>query len=426
MDTSRLINKHILTFLIKIAAFGLILFPSLVVADSEKEGASKVFHEIFAGGRAYISGRYRFEYADQDGFSNTARASTFRTRLGFETDTFYGFQGLLEFEDVREIGDDRYNNTFNGRTDFPVVADPESTEVNQAYLSYKGIADTELKLGRHSLSLDNWRFIGDVRWRQNNQTQDGVTFSNTSIKDTRLFYGFSNNINRIFSDESPMGDFSTRLHMFNAKHTGLSWGDFAGYVYLFDNKSAPALSTSSFGGRFDGASEIIDNTKLLYDLEYAHQRDYADNPTDYAVHYYKAESGIHSHGFTVKVGIESLGSDNGEVSFSTPLATLHKFNGWADLFLATPPAGLEDRYAFMSFKVSGVSEWLDGIRLIGVYHDFTAEDGGLDYGTEWDFDITQKIFNDVLIGVRYANYHADGFGVDTERIIFTLGTQFST
>jgi hypothetical protein len=38
----------------------------------------------------------------------------------------------------------------------------------------------------------------------------------------------------------------------------------------------------------------------------------------------------------VKVGYELLGSDNGEYGFATPLATLHKFNGWADQFLGTP------------------------------------------------------------------------------------------
>ena len=41
-------------------------------------------------------------------------------------------------------------------------------------------------------------------------------------------------------------------------------------------------------------------------------------------------------------GYELLGSDGVTVAFSTPLATLHAFEGWADKFLATPAAGITD------------------------------------------------------------------------------------
>ena len=43
------------------------------------------------------------------------------------------------------------------------------------------------------------------------------------------------------------------------------------------------------------------------------------------------------------MGIEILANDK-ETSFATPLATLHKFNGFADQFLATPSQGLEDKF----------------------------------------------------------------------------------
>ena len=91
--------------------------------------------------------------------------------------------------------------------------------------------------------------------------------------------------------------------------------------------------------------------QLLYRAEYATQSDYADNPADYSTDYYALEGGIAAAGLTAKVGYEVLGSDNnGTASFKTPLATLHKFNGWADKFLVTPAAGLEDLYASLAWK----------------------------------------------------------------------------
>ncbi|MSP43015.1 MAG: hypothetical protein EXR08_06570 [Alphaproteobacteria bacterium] len=50
---------------------------------------------------------------------------------------------------------------------------------------------------------------------------------------------------------------------------------------------------------------------------------------------------------TGTANFELLSADNG-VGFSPPLATGHKFAGWADVFTAaTPGAGLEDREAML-------------------------------------------------------------------------------
>ena len=51
-----------------------------------------------------------------------------------------------------------------------------------------------------------------------------------------------------------------------------------------------------------------------------------------------------------------------------------RFNGWADKFLATPNAGLDDRYATVKFALG---KW----NLNGVLHDFAAESGAGDFGS---------------------------------------------
>ena len=64
-------------------------------------------------------------------------------------------------------------------------------------------------------------------------------------------------------------------------------------------------------------------------------------------------------------------------AFRTPLATLHAFQGWADLFLATPNAGIDDLFFNVKF---GIEKW----QLQAIYHDFSSESGSTDYGTEID------------------------------------------
>lgn len=66
--------------------------------------------------------------------------------------------------------------------------------------------------------------------------------------------------------------------------------------------------------------------------------------------------------------------------FRTPLATLHAFNGWADKFLTTPPAGLNDLFLGIKGKVGN---WKWNM----VYHDFKAESGSQKFGREFDASI---------------------------------------
>ena len=121
-----------------------------------------------------------------------------------------------------------------------------------------------------------------------------------------------------------------------------------------------------------------DKIKFLYQAEFATQDINSVNAdTDYAF----LEAGVKASGITAKLGYEVLGSDDGQASFTTPLATLHKFNGWNDVFLAggfnpvALPNGLEDTYLSVAGKVAGV-------KLLAMYHDYSADESGADYGSE--------------------------------------------
>lgn len=375
----------------------------------------------------YIDVRYRFENVDQDGIAKDANASTLRTKLGYKTGKLHDFSATLEFENVTDIGNDAFNDTVNGKTQYPVVADPDGTEVNHAFLTYTGIPDTTLQVGRQPHNLDNQRFIGTVGWRQNDQSYDSAAIINTSLPDTTLIYSYVDNVNRIFGDDHPLGDLETSTHVINASYSGWEYGKLTGYSYLIDldDSAVFGLSSKTFGVRFTGAAPVAEDVKLLYTAEYARQSDYGDNPTDYSADYYVLEGGAGYKGLTAKVGYEVLGSDNGgTVSFQTPLATLHAFNGWADKFLTTPAAGLEDLYASVGYKVSGVNEVLDGTQFTVVYHDFSADTGGADYGSEWNASIGRDFLEHYSVLLKFADYNADSFATDTQKVWVQLGAKF--
>ena len=153
---------------------------------------------LLSDGKLNLNFRYRYELVDQEGIIKDAHASTLRTRLSYQSPYFSDFGFLVEFDDVRAIGNDLYNSTRNGNTDRPVVADPEGTEVNQALISYKGLENSLIRAGRRRITLDNHRFIGDVGWRQNAQTYDSLSISNSSLPNTTFEYAYIGNVNRIF------------------------------------------------------------------------------------------------------------------------------------------------------------------------------------------------------------------------------------
>ena len=111
-------------------------------------------------------------------------------------------------------------------------------------------------------------------------------------------------------------------------------------------------------------------------------------------------------------GYEKLGAQGGK-AFQTPMATLHKFNGWADLFLTTPANGIEDFYAGLSYKLPQVKA-LPGLNAAVTFHRFESDTGSLHYGDEWDASIGFKVKR-VGVLFKFADYNADLFGTDTRK-----------
>jgi len=404
---------------LKYAASIVALMASAAVSAEDANSLAEMFEKADAG----LDLRYRLESVDQDGFTKKATASTLLSKLYFRTAAFNGFSAYIEGTHTAVIGKDTYNSTVNGNTTRPVVADPETTELNQAYLQYAGDFGT-LRVGRQGVNLDNQRFIGTVGFRQNDQTYDAATAVLTPMKNLTAIYGYVWNINRIFGEDHPFGDLDTNSHIINLTYDGFDFGKVTTYGYLIDLNDAPVfgLSSSTFGVRFTGKRAVSEGVKVGYEFEYAQQSDYKDNPADYNADYWRAGISGSVSGFTAGVNYELLGADNG-FSFQTPLATLHAQNGWADKFLSTPAGGLQDIWATIAYKVQGDSA-LKGTVFKAIYHDFQSDVGDIDYGSEWDLLISKKINKNITASVKAAFYQADAFATDTDKIWLTLAAKF--
>ena len=85
---------------------------------------------------------------------------------------------------------------------------------------------------------------------------------------------------------------------------------------------------------------------------------------------------------------------------------------------------MEDAYANVTYKWKSPHKIFNGGRVQVAYHDFQAEDGGQDYGTEWDAFAGIEFLDHYNASVKFADYRSDGFAADTQRIFFTLGAKF--
>ena len=382
--------------------------------------AEDAFMDALTSGKVDFSFRVRYEHVDDKSKAaalQEADATTARTTLGYTTGDFYKVFGYLQFENVTDITDgDQYNDGTNGLTTKPVIADPSGTEVNQAFVGIKLLDKNVIKVGRQIITPRGapfHRFLGTVLWRQNWQTQDAVTVTNTYFKDTEILAGYIWNNNTIFGTDRDM-----EAPIFNIKYNGFKYARLEGYYYDLDftNTADLANASTTLGGRVYGAYPFQDNLSLIYAGEYATQSDTGSNPNNYDADYYLAEGGLKMKmdSFVTsvmgKVSYEVLESDKGTAGtvFRTPLATGHAFQGWADNFLTTPAAGIEDTY--LTLVATGQYD----TKLIVSYHMLQAETGSFDYGDEIDVWLTKKFVKKYEVGLKYAGYDASSDAGNTK------------
>jgi hypothetical protein len=391
---------------------------AVVVAGTANAGTGSIGDALQAT-KPLADLRLRYESVDQDPLAEDADAITLRARLGFETGKFWSTALLAEGEFVWPWKSDyRPDGAVPTKTAFPVVADPESYEVNRLQLTNTSLPQTTIALGRQRLLIDDQRFIGNVGWRQNEQTFDALRVTNKSITNFAVDFAYANQVNRIYGPESPQGRYTGDIVLANLAYQ-FSIGKLSAFRYTYDfdplthfrgltTAQAASLnpirsSSETYGARFAG-EHLFDAIKLAYAASYARETDYGSNPLDFSLDYSLLELTATYRQFSFGAGYEVLDA-NGTIGFSTPLATLHKFQGWVDKFLTTPPNGIEDLYFTVGASWKGVAG-LDLLAATVVYHDYSAEHVSADYGSELDAQLQAK-WHRYTGTLKYGNY-SDG------------------
>ncbi len=375
------------------------------------------FKDAVTGGKVSGMLRLRYEVVDQDTTATRTRddaaALTLRSSIGYETKPLKGFSVKAIAYNVAHLGDDDFNDTQNGNGTYPVIADPDDTDFHNLYVQYK-TKGHQLRLGRQNIFLDNWRHIGDVRFRQNWAVFDGFSYVNTMIPKTKIFYGHFERLKQVTTNKV-----NIKADFLNANYKFTKGTSLTGYGYFTEFENAPrsAASAKTIGLRLHGKEKINDTFSALFTAEYAKQSDYKDG-ADADSKYYLASAGVGIKGWDVRVNKEFLEGNSDGRQFQPHFGTNHLFTGWADLFLGTPAAGIDDTF----FSVVGKFK---GAKIKAEYHMIDSDNkvaGDDEYGTEFDLGIYYKFKKNVIGSVEYANFNQEDSSLgkpDTEKFWVT-------
>jgi hypothetical protein len=365
--------------------------------------------------------RPRIELADQDNL-DASQAYTIRSHVGLRAKPYYGFSALAELLNIWSLDDGSYHDgasTPNGDT---TIADPEQTKLNRAWLQFERPQwwGAKAKGGRQRILFDDQRFVGNIGWRQGEQSFDAALGETSlGVDDLTIQYAYLWDIRRIFGDQGPRSvgarDWDSDSHLVRVHYTGFGSSDgssslkLSAFAYLLDFQGdAPANSSNSYGFRLAGQRDLGDDWTLKYVGSYAFQTDANDNPADYDAHYVWVSGDVGPKELgTLGVGYELLGSDGGDARFVTPLATAHKFNGFADVFLNNGGVrGLQD----LNFTLAPKLPWKLSGKLI--YHEFWSDHRNKHRGREIDGVLSRPINPYMTALTKFAYFDGSSSGPD--------------
>lgn len=376
--------------------------------------------DAILAGKLLFETRGRYEFVDQKKTATlreNGEGATLRTRLGWETGDFHGLKGLVEFEDVRQVGSEHFAVNVPGATTaplngadkarFPLINDPDVTELNRLQLTWTPNAAVQATLGRQRILIDDQRFVGNVGWRQDEQTFDALRLDG-SYGRFKATYAYVIHVNRILGE---LRDWDSDSQLLNVTWSPAEQLRVQGFVYALDFGNSAANSSVTKGLKASGKA-WFGLYQLAYNATVARQTDYRSNTADYSLDYWGGDVAGTFDIWTVKASYESLEGD-GTRGFTTPLATTHAFQGWADAWVQPLGGnkgfvdGLQDFNLTLNAKPRWRATYLFNIDVIVRWHDFQDERTGAHLGNEWDAQVQAAINPRLSAALKYADFERD-------------------
>jgi hypothetical protein len=369
------------------------------------------------GGRLLLEMRARFEYVDQAKtatLTRDAQAYTLRTRLGWETGAWRGLKALAEFEDVRLIGPERFAVNVPGATTpplngadkarYPLVNDPKVTELNRLQLTWTPGANFSAVLGRQRILIDDQRFVGNVGWRQDEQTFDAVR-TDAAWGRFKLTYAYVDRVNRVLGE---LKDWDSDSHLANLTWSPAEQLRLEGFVYALDFENSRPNTSLTRGVRASGKT-WVGLYQLAYDATWARQSDYHHATAAFDLDYWQGAVAGTFDIYTARVDYEVL-EGNGTRGFSTPLGTTHGFQGWADAWVMPLGGnksfvdGLKDLNFTLNVKPRLKLPYVFNTDLLVRYHTFDDQRTGAHLAREWDAQALAAITPKLGVGLKVADF----------------------
>lgn len=345
--------------------------------------------------------RTRYEFADVDGF-DVSHAFTFRERLGMKTKSWHGLSAFIEGEFSQAVVDDYNGGAPGASPDTPgnsVIADPETNELNRAWVQY-AFEDSKAKFGRQRIIYNNAAFVGNVGWRNNEQTYDALSFSTGYFDGLSLDFAYVNQANRIFGSDAD-GAFRNLpgdLYFFNGSFKAtedLTLGAYALLMDFDDMAGGSDIDNDTFG--ISAKSSVI-GLDLYGEIAY---QDGAGSTADEESIYAHATIGKKFGDQNLTLGYEYLGA-----GVKTPLATGHAFNGFSDVFLAGRTFGTHNGLGDLYLSHAMPIFW--GMKWVNTVHAMNDDSIGTGYGWEYDSVLVKKFSPDVTAIAKFAYFDTDG------------------
>lgn len=397
--------------------------PMLPASALEEEASAR------GGPRLLGNGRLRYETVNDSLNPKDATALTVRYRGAIEVPLGQRLTFLGEVEGnedlIARFNDGRENWT--NRLDRPFILDPDGRELNRLQLQAEFAPGKLLTIGRQRIVLDDERFLGVSAFRQNDRTFDAVRLGADLGGTVLLDAAYLRRTQRVLGDDSPFGSFVGDSLALNLNLPSPA-GRLSLFHYALDLRTGPAqertdkASSQTTGIRVTGR-RYWQGHGLRWELSYATQRDFADNPKRYRADYGLLSATYERARFSATLRGEVLGGSEEGVGFQTPLATLRKFQGNADVFFNTPGDGVRDLSLEVQWRFQPTVPLVDEVQVFARQHGFWAERGGQRYGTELDLGMTARRGR-TSVSAGLAAYRADTFAGDVDRIFFSLSRIF--
>lgn len=410
-----------------LTAFCSFYAPSLHAQDTNDDIVLAPFEKVDIN--IFGDLRLRYHSLTQDNLPDNSDAFTVRLKSGIEFEFSDILTALIEVE-ASESLNDNFDNTLNNEINRPTIPDVNTVELNRFQLQSE-ISKVRVTLGRQELALDNWRFLGNWQFRQNDQTLDALRLE-APLAGGRFNAAYFNAVQRHFGQDSPVGEFTGDSYILNYNRP-LLLGQLSLFHYALDLQTGPddavtdTFSTVTSGARLHGRQHWGDYG-LAWDFSLARQSDFADNPNDFDALYGEVSLSLQYKNIEVSGSLEHLGQNNG-TSVQTPLASLHDFQGVTDRFFVTPPDGLRDFNAGLTYDLG---DWgkLEHIELKAGYHKFTSDAARRDYGREINLGLSAKI-DHVTFFFQYGDYNSLAletdvglFANDARALLFSTSYSF--